>query len=216
MPRLLDLFSCAGGAAEGYRRAGWYVVGVDIRPQPRYAGDEFVQADAMTYPLAGFDAIHASPPCQAHTQMSAKHRGHGTLADERVDLIAATRFRLECSGRPWVIENVVGARPAMPAAKMLCGRSLGQPLHRHRLFESSVALEFPPHVAGRDAFGVYGKLDGRLLWQRTDGTQLRAPKTLTEAQTAMGIDWMEWDELKESIPPSYTEHVGKQLMEAIS
>jgi hypothetical protein len=66
LPRILDLFSGAGGCARGYQQAGFYVVGVDHRPQPRYAGDEFIQADATLFPLDGFDAIHASPPCQDH------------------------------------------------------------------------------------------------------------------------------------------------------
>jgi SAM-dependent methyltransferase len=49
-PRLLDLFCGAGGAARGYQLAGFHVTGIDINPQPRYAGDEFHQADAMTFP----------------------------------------------------------------------------------------------------------------------------------------------------------------------
>lgn len=28
----------------------------------------------------------------------------------------------------------------------------------------------------------------------------------------MGIDWMEWHELTQAIPPAYTEFIGKQLM----
>src|SRR6516162_8264231 len=107
-PRLLDLFCGAGGAAMGYHRAGFDVTGVDNRPQPRYPFT-FHQADAMTFPLDGFDAIHASPPCQAFTQMSARWRGKGTKADEHPDLITPTLARLRPLEVPWVVENVQGA-----------------------------------------------------------------------------------------------------------
>ena len=83
-PRLLDLFCGAGGAAMGYARAGFEVVGVDIAPQPRYPF-EFHQADALTFPLDGFDAIHASPPCQRYSRASVCRPG---LAGQYPDLIA--------------------------------------------------------------------------------------------------------------------------------
>ena len=100
-PRLLDLFCCAGGAAMGYHQAGFDVVGVDIKPQPRYPF-EFHQADAMTYPLDGFDAVHASPPCQDHSATKHLHgRAHGTAW-----MLDGTRERLLAQSTPWVIENV--------------------------------------------------------------------------------------------------------------
>lgn len=197
----------------GYDRAGFDVVGVDIKPQPRYYPFAFVQADAMTFPLDGFDVIHASPPCQAYTTMSAKHRGKDTLADERPALIPAIRSRLIAAGVPYVIENVPGAARELRAPIRLTGEMFGLRVHRPRLFEVSPMLlvhESPGRQA--DAVAVYGQMDGRRLWTRTNGSELRAPRELTEASEAMGIDWMTWDELREAIPPAYTEYIGRQLL----
>ena len=146
--RLLDLFCGAGGAARGYQQAGFYVVGVDINPQPRYAGDEFVQADAMTYPLDGFDAIHASPPCQHYSIM----RNLPWLRDKEYPaLIEPVRELLKLSGVPWVIENVYGARrsarrPDGMQAGWLCGQMFGLPILRHRMFETSFFWLQPSHI----------------------------------------------------------------------
>jgi DNA (cytosine-5)-methyltransferase 1 len=218
---LLDLFCGAGGCSVGYHRAGFDVVGVDINPQPNYPF-EFVQADALEYlQMAhdllvddlGFDAIHASPPCQAHTGMSNRWRGHGGKADEHVDLIPATRQLLLDSGLPYVIENVPGARASLCAPFVLMGEMFGLGVHRPRLFETNWMLLGPPKPAPDPAsIGVYGKHhDGRLLWERKDGSQQRAASSLQQARDAMGIDWMEWRELSEAIPPAYTEFIGQQL-----
>jgi DNA (cytosine-5)-methyltransferase 1 len=146
-PRLLDLFCCAGGAARGYQRAGFYVVGVDHEPQPRYGGDEFVQADALTFPLDGFDAVHASPPCQ---MFSAYRRAMPGRGDEHyVNHIPATRQRLDAWGGPWAIENVVGAPLENPV--MFCGTGFGLDVQRHRLFESNVPMMSPGCSHGRNA-----------------------------------------------------------------
>jgi len=216
-PRMLDLFCGAGGSAVGYYRAGFDVVGVDIAPQPRYPF-EFHQADALTFPPDGYDAVHASPPCQAHTTMSNRWRGQGGTADGHPELIGPTRARLEGSGVPWVMENVVGARAKMESALLLHGAMFGLQVHRPRLFESNVLLMCPQWVGGvpRGGVAVYGKCDGRRLWTHTDGTTLRAASSLTEARAAMGIDWMEWDELKEAIPPAYTSWLGAQLLGVVS
>jgi len=215
-PRLLDLFCGAGGTAAGYQRAGFHVVGVDIAPQPRYVGDEFHQADALEF-LADhgheFDAIHASPPCQGYSVL-AKRTGVG---DRWPRLIEPLRDLLEASGRPWVIENVVGAPLRTPM--MLCGTMFpGLRVLRHRLFESNVGLLAPgpcrkPHplchtVDKRKRH--YGQTD-----EWTDFVQVNggANCSVAAARDAMGIAWMTKSELNESIPPAYAEHVGGQLLQ---
>lgn len=215
-PRLLDLFCGAGGSAVGYHRAGFDVIGVDNRPQPHYPF-RFVQADALavledldytSHPP--YDAIHASPPCQAYTTMNNRH------GSDSPPLIAETRELLEQMGLPYVIENVMGAKRELRSPVMVCGRSVGLTLHRHRLFESNVPLM----TAGctrpddRDA-AVYGKHDQRRIWTRADGSELRAA-TLSEASTAMRVDWMTWDEIREAIPPAFTELIGYQLLQHLN
>jgi DNA (cytosine-5)-methyltransferase 1 len=142
--RLLDLFCGAGGAAMGYHRAGFdEIVGVDIEPQPRYPF-AFFQGDALEYCAAHgseFDAIHASPPCQAYTRMARgllESQGRGR---EYPDLIHATRSALHLAGVVSVIENVPGAPLLGPV--MLCGSSFGLLVQRHRLFESTVPMLVP-------------------------------------------------------------------------
>jgi DNA (cytosine-5)-methyltransferase 1 len=206
-PRLLDLFCGAGGAGMGYHRAGFDVVGVDIHPQPRYPF-AFVQADAMTYRLDGFDAVHASPPCQDHSVLS---RNYGAPEHGTGWLLAATLERLRAQPAPWVIENVVGA--ALPSAFILCGASFGLgasglDLNRHRQFETSFAMLAPPcqHRPGL-TIGVYG--NGTNSWHRRKlGRNLR----VAEMREAMGIEWMRREELSQAIPPAYTEFIGEQLL----
>ncbi len=191
-PRLLDLFCGAGGAGMGYHWAGFDVVGVDL--VDRGYPFPFKQADAMTFDLDSFDAIHASPPCQAHTGMSNRWRGKGGKADSHVSLIAEIRARLEETGVPWVIENVPGAAKLMRDPIVLTGEMFGLRVHRPRLFESSVLILAPDKPrAKRDTVGVYGKAhDGRLLWRRKDGTEQHAAASLGEARNAMGMPWADW------------------------
>jgi DNA (cytosine-5)-methyltransferase 1 len=208
MPRLLDLFCGAGGASMGYHRAGFDVVGVDITPQPNYPF-EFHQGDAMTFPLEGFDAIHASPPCQSFTAYRRKGMGVG---DGYPDLIEPTRARLAAAGVPYVIENVEGAPLEKPIR--LCGSTFGLDVRRHRLFESNAPLVAPACEHG---------------WQtpRFPAATNRAPNSrrtvevgvwripLEVQQRAMGITWMPLEDLTEAIPPAYTEWVGRQLVIAL-
>ena len=200
--RLLDLFCGAGGAAMGYHRAGFdEIVGVDIKPQPRYPFT-FVQADAMTYPLEGFDAIHASPPCEGFSFTRFFHK-----EIERHDMLTPTRTRLDDNGTPWVIENVTGA--PMRRDFTLCGTQFGhRRLQRHRHFEVSwpIRLELlhPCDHSERavSVCGHSGPAAGR-----------RNPVSLW--REVMGITWMSRDEIAKAIPPAYTEFIGKQLISYI-
>jgi DNA (cytosine-5)-methyltransferase 1 len=208
-PRLLDLYCGAGGAARGYQRAGFHVVGVDIAPQPRYAGDEFIRADALAYVAAHgreFDAIHASPPCQAHTTLRARHKG-----TEYADLIPATRSALTDAARPWIIENVVGAPLREPV--LLCGTMFGLKVYRHRLFECSWFFLAPPHAPHRDAMPKQsGRVSPRGYVTVCGGGH--GPDNWF-APVAMGIGWMTRAELTQAIPPAYSEFVGHQLLRAL-
>lgn len=197
----------------GYHRAfpDAEIIGVDIVPQPRYPFT-FVQGDAMTFPLDGYDLIHASPPCQARTTMSNRWRGTGGKADSHLNFIAAIRWRLVMAGVPYVIENVPGAKSDLISPITLSGGSFGLGVERPRLFESSFPIARLPFVKVTNPIGVYGKHhDGRRLWTRTDGSSQHAADSLAAGREAMGIDWMEWRELSEAIPPTYTEYIGRQF-----
>lgn len=220
-PRILDLFCGAGGAAMGYHRAGFDVVGVDIDPQPDYPY-EFHQADVMVQFDDGiyeagfgpFDAIHASPPCQGYVQFNNLNAERYGNRVEHPLLIGPVRQLLVASRLPWVMENVVGS--TIQTSVMLCGSSFGLGVVRHRVFESNVLLMGPPtcqHTGTEIA--VYGKLDGRRIWTRSDGSEVRCASTLKQAQRAMDIDWMDWEHLKEAIPPAYAEWIGGHLINAL-
>jgi len=212
-PRLLDLFCCQGGAAMGYSRAGFDVVGVDIAPQPRYPF-EFHQGDALEYLAAHgheFDAIHASPPCQAFTALKVMYN-----AKPHPDLLTPTRAALIALGKPYVIENVEGA--PMVNYVTLCGTAFGlgtdaMELRRHRRFEVSPPfLMVPPCAHGlKPVIGIYG---GHWRDRRENAPVKNLP--LSEAVIAMGIDWMSGHGLSQAIPPAYTEFIGRHLRAALA
>ena len=223
-PRLLDLFCKAGGAARGYQRAGFYVVGVDIEPQPRYAGDEFVQADALEFmrgvgvwsfvaPFYPFAAIHASPPCQANLKGLAGVNRKIGRAYNHPDLLDVTRHALKATGAPYVIEQPEqGARMVKPVR--CCGSSFGLPVRRHRLFESNIQLEGA--TCAHDRFTEKKYWTG---WVKNGERQLSTVVQVYgnganrhEWGPALGIDWMTAEELTQAIPPDYTHHIGAQLL----
>ena len=195
----------------GYYRAGFDVVGVDIEPQPRYPF-EFQQADALEYGLKHgheFDFIHASPPCQGYSCCAALpqcQKDYPMLVEPVRDLLVAT-------GKPFVIENVVGA-PLFKSVQ-LCGLMFGLKVFRHRIFESNVLLLAPDHPShgirriGQDGYCCVSG-DGDAGRERIDAYHRR----LSTWETAMGIDWMLKREITQAIPPAYTEFIGRQMIEA--
>ena len=210
-PRLLDLFCGAGGAAVGYHRAGFEVVGVDIKPQPHYPF-VFHQMDALdvtgvmlTY-WWGAEAVHASPPCQWGTA----YKRRPNHVKDHPNLVAVTRKLLQATGLPYVIEQPEGSRTAMEDPIRLCGSMFGLDVQRHRLFESNVDLlakdcdhsvwtpRFPPATNRTN------------LRKTVEVGVWRIP--LDVQQQAMGIDWMTREELSQAIPPAFTEFIGKQLI----
>lgn len=210
-PKLLDLFCGAGGAAMGYYRAGFDVVGVDIKPMPRYPF-EFHQADALEYCAAHgaeFDAIHASPPCQGY---SVTKSIHGKI--DHPLLIGNVRDLLIEIGRPYVIENVKGAPLINPL--MLCGTMFpGLRVYRHRLFEMSNPIYFMPMMCNHSfrmpkSKGEYHTLSQEFITCVGHNFQAESGKV------ALGIDWMTRDEMSQAIPPAYTEFIGMHLLKVVT
>lgn len=221
-PVAYDFFCCAGGATKGLQRAGYYVIGVDIKPQPRYCGDEFIQADAMEFleRHISADFIWASPPCQGYTPMRHAPGAKGTAPR----LIAPVRDLLQRLSVPWVIENVAEAASEMRAPITLCGSMFGLgaqgcQLQRHRLFENNFGLQAPSkcsHVA--PTIGVYGgharKRSAAHGGRGTKDVWIGGHKVA--ASEAMDIDWMTLGELSEAIPPAYSEYIGREALKYIS
>lgn len=127
------------------------------------------------------------------------------LAASYPDLVGAIRNIILMTGLPYVIENVPNSPLIDPV--WLCGQMFGLELYRHRGFETNWTLEppdHPPHVlpaskAGHWVPGTIMSVAGHV-----------AP--IAKARGVMGIDWMTRAELGESIPPAYTEYVGRHLI----
>lgn len=226
--KALDLFCGAGGAAMGLHRAGFDVIGVDHKPQPRFPFT-FVQADALNPPfnLADFDFIWASPPCQAHTALKTM-----TNAREHANLIPATRSLLIASGRPYTIENVFGA-PLIPGKTiMLCGTMFGlqsaddtAELRRHRYFETSfpIVLSPPCNHTNRITLGVYGSKVRDIAAEKRHYAKDRATRGMpvnvvlpqSRGFEAMHINWMNVAELSQAIPPAYSEFIARAFLSSM-
>lgn len=195
----------------GYHRAGFDVSGIDIVDQPRYPFD-FEQGDALEafgdlaeYASVYYDAIHASPPCQAYTK-AQRLRGN-----DHPNLITATRDLLQRTGLPYVIENVEGAHDELIDPVLLCGGMFGLRVYRHRLFETNFPMRplwHPKHWLQQVKMGRPPEWD-----------QIHQPvgnfSGVDEGREAMEMPWANRDGLREAIPPAYTEHVGGWLMHYI-
>ena len=216
--RCIDLFCGSGGAGMGLYKAGFEVEGWDISLKVHYPFERHID-DALVADLSGADFVWASPPCQAHTSLKTMHN-----AKKHVDLIPATRAKLEAWGGPWIIENVMGAPLRNPV--MLCGTMFGlctadgnAELRRHRIFESNIPLtglkcnHNAPATNGRDrrrvTIGVYGGGHGASLHRQSKGQKCF---TAAQEREAMGIEWMSVDELSQAIPPAYSEFLGRQVI----
>ena len=214
-PLILDLFCCAGGAAKGYDEAGFDVFGVDIVEQPNYPYPMMV-ADAMNLSpgvFDQFDVIHASPPCQAYSDLAARNGN----ADDWPDLIEPVRDMLQATGKPYVIENVDGA--PLRDYVVLCGTMFPElRVLRHRLFEANFPILVPPHRRHPRCHTLdkrkshYGKTNE---WKDFVSVNGGGNCTVDAARDAMGIPWMTKKEINEAIPPAYTRWIGEQLLRQV-
>jgi DNA (cytosine-5)-methyltransferase 1 len=208
IPKLLDLFCGAGGASMGYARAGFEVTGIDVKHGKRYPFD-YIRGDVRDYLysefLQQFDVIAASPPCQTFSATQHLRNAQGK-STSKLNMIPEVRAALIASGKPYVIENVPGAPLINPI--QMCGSGFGLKVRRHRLFESNMLLvgNKCDHKAQGKPVGIYGSMRDEI----PNGGH--TAKSMDEANAAMGIDWMIWGELVESIPPAYTEFIGRQLL----
>lgn len=190
----------------GYYKAGFDVTGVDMEPQKNYPFP-FILANAFDIDLSSYDIIHASPHCQGYSTLSLLHG----VQEEYCRDIEKFRTFLQQSGKPYIIENVVYARMDMHAPIMLCGSMFGLRTYRHRLFESSIAIDAPIHTKHRLKAAHPGKIPTDNEVYSVSGKFGQVQKT---AREAMGITWMKTcQEIANALPPIYTEYLGLQLID---
>jgi DNA (cytosine-5)-methyltransferase 1 len=191
----------------GYHQAGFEVVGVDNKRQPRYPF-EFHQADALEYVKEHgheFDVIHASPPCQPYSRLRAfSHK-------DKPQLMGPVTGLLKMLGKPFVIENVPGA--TVYQSVLLCGTMFPQlRTYRHRMFLTSFPLPQPEHPEHLWKSATMGRGGSETRWPIIAGHF----QDLQGARDAMGIDWMTQTEMSQAIPPAYTQYVGRYARQAIT
>jgi DNA (cytosine-5)-methyltransferase 1 len=223
--KVLDLCCGAGGASEGYYRAGFDVVGIDHVKQPHYKF-EFILADALPYLInnwlrieAEFDLITGGPPCQKYSDLTpdAYKAGHS-------DMLEHVLAFLRTKNKPYIIENVSGARRHMINPVMLCGSMFGLPIWRHRYFENNLDIFASPACCNHELIpilvsGVTRRtqtpkvvVSGRSSFGWREGIQRRKENTAEEKRQAMGINWMTEKEVTQAIPPAFTHWLGQQAI----
>lgn len=191
----------------GYHKAGFTVHGVDLHPQPRYPFT-FFQKDAISYleelidsgEIYEYDVIHGSPPCQAFT------RAQTIRGNNHPDLIAPFRELVKKTGLPYIIENVPGSPLEDPI--LLCGASFGLHTYRHRLFESNFPFTAPQH----EKHIVVPTKMGRPLAQGDFYHAVGNFTSVDYVRKDMDVPWMNREGIRESIPPVYTEYLGKEVI----
>lgn len=228
MPVLIDFCCCEGGAAQGYADAGWTVIGVDAKPQPRYPFAfiqmPFDKIDRRLIAMA--DALHGSPPCQFGTELNNDKSRH-------LNLIPAMRKLFIASGKPYVIENVravaaahlinpVSLTGTMFGNHMITSTGQRFDLLRERGFETNWGLTAPVdygvHYPIANVFG--GHLRARSGEYRTGGNTGKTMDFPGEdkpalARQLMGMPWATMGGMSEAVPPSYCRYIGTQLLEKI-
>jgi len=220
-PLIVDVFCGAGGAAMGYKRSGFAVIGVDHKPQPNYPF-KCLQRDALGFletlldggdewfVLDDIDAFHASPPCQAFTDY--RRKGHG-VGDGYPNLIPPVRDLLAATGKPYVIENVEKAAAELRDPVMLCGSMFGLDVRRHRLFETNWPLPQPKcsHEWQRNLGKRYPGATNRDGRYTCEIGVWRIPLDVQKRAMGVGWNWVTLEELSEMVPPRYTQYVGSYL-----
>jgi DNA (cytosine-5)-methyltransferase 1 len=218
--RLLDLYCCAGGAAMGYHLGGFdEIIGVDHIRKRNYPFKQ-IKADVPTFlkekPMEWFrqfDLIHASPPCRKFSRTRHLVKAQGNKVRD-VDHIALIQKFLKKTGVPYVIENVT---ESPLTGTTICGSSFGLKVRRHRIFESTFPIDELPcrHKEQGRPVGVYGSMGDQVKGIDKKHPERgvifggRTADTIEEAREAMGIDWMGWNNIREAVPPAYTQHIAE-------
>lgn len=205
--KLLDLYCCQGGASSGYVKAGFTVTGIDLYPQPKYPY-HFIQSDAIDYLLEHghkYNFIHASPPCQGYSNLTPEsHKGKykKSISDLR---------KILCKlNIPYCIENVAGAKSEMINPLVLCGSMFNLRTQRHRLFETSFKIG-SPRKCDHSLLPLLVTTASKASREKRFKLGIK-PKSVSNSVLAYGIDWMDFNGLKECIPPAYTEYIGLQYL----